>query len=53
MILEYVLNQLTFFNILKVYRPKIKRVSLRDLIFVMEQDKDFRKSALLYKALNK
>jgi hypothetical protein len=38
---------------IKVYRPKIKRVSLRDLIFVMEQDKDFRKSALLYKALNK
>lgn len=40
-------------NTRAVYRPKIKRVSLRDLIFVMEQDKDFRKSALLYKALNK
>jgi len=40
-------------NTRNIFRPKIKRVSLRDLIFVMESEKDFRKSALLYKALNK
>lgn len=34
-------------------RPKTKRVSLRDLIFFMEQEKEFRRSPLLYKALNK
>jgi transcription initiation factor TFIID subunit 4 len=43
-------NYLSFFQ---MFRPKIKRVSLRDLIFLMEQEKEFRKSALLYKALNK
>lgn len=36
-----------------VYKPKIKRVSLRDLIFVLEQEKEFRRSTILYKALNK
>jgi transcription initiation factor TFIID subunit 4 len=36
-----------------VFRPKIKRVSLKDLIFLMEQEKEFRRSPLLYKALNK
>ena len=41
------------FVFIKVFKPKIKRVSLKDLIFVMEQEREFRKSALLYKALNK
>lgn len=36
-----------------VYKPKIKRVSLKDLIFVLEQEKEFRRSTILYKALNK
>jgi transcription initiation factor TFIID subunit 4 len=31
-------------------RPRIKRVNLRDLIFLMEQDKQLAKSYLLYKA---
>ena len=31
-------------------RPKTKRVHLRDLLFLMEQEKDLKRSPLLWKA---
>jgi hypothetical protein len=37
----------------QILRPKIKRVSLRDMIQFMESEKEFRRSTLLFKALNK
>ena len=33
-------------------KPRMKRVNMRDLMFVMEQEKDLRRSALLWKAYN-
>ncbi len=35
-----------------VSKPRTKRVHVRDLMFLMEQEKDLRRSALLWKALN-
>jgi len=49
----FLIPKINFFLIKKVFKPKIKRVSLKDLIFVMEQEREFSRSALLYKALNK
>ncbi|ELT99952.1 hypothetical protein CAPTEDRAFT_223724 [Capitella teleta] len=36
-----------------VARPRIKRVNLRDLIFVLEQEREMNKSSLLYKTFLK
>ena len=51
--LEETGNNVNTTNTRTIFRPKIKRVSLKDLIFVMEQEKEFRRSTILYKALNK
>lgn len=31
-------------------RPRIKRVNMRDLVFLMEQEKELNKSPLLYRS---
>ena len=31
-------------------RPRIKRVNMRDLMFLMEQEKELNKSPLLYRS---
>ncbi len=41
-------NVLSFY--LQLLRPRIKRVNLRDVIFLLEQEKETRKSSLVYKA---
>lgn len=46
--------QLNFFYLQTVtLRPRIKRVCIKDLIFLLEQEGDMRHSPMLYKALLK
>ena len=48
-----IVPEIFFLFFAQVPRQRMRRVLLKDLIFVMEQEKETTKSLLLYKALLK